>query len=72
MKKIKLGDTEITIISLKDETPEYIGYSDIISIVNEVGSFCFRTTDFERYSSSINLITAKEFIRLKKYKAKEE
>lgn len=57
---------EVEIISLRDDTPSYEGYSDLVRFGNRY----FRTRDAEGYSSHLKEVSKKEYLRLLKYKEK--
>jgi len=57
---------KIEIIELDENTPTYEGYSEIARFGNRF----FRTSDAEGYSSWLEEIDEKEYIRLQKYKYK--
>lgn len=57
---------KIEIIELDEDTPTYEGYSEIARFGNRF----FRTRDAEGYSSWLEEIDEKEYIRLQKYKYK--
>ena len=59
---------KIEIIELDEDTPTYEGYSEIVRFGNRF----FRTRDAEGYSSWLEEIDEKEYIRLQKYKYKGE
>ena len=59
---------DIEIIALDDYTPSYEGYSDIVRFGNRY----FRTRDAEGYSSKLEEIDKKEYMRLQNYRSNDK
>lgn len=62
------GEAEVEIKDLQEDTPNYTGRSQIVRFGNRF----FRTSDAEGYSSCLDEIDKKEWVRLQKYLAKGE